>query len=95
MPDSVFYNISNKTVYIIEKKYQEGPGSVDEKLQTCDFKKKVYMKSVNPMGLKMEYYYLLNDWFDKPVYKDVFDYIKEVECKFFIGFIPFYELGLD
>ena len=95
LPDSVFYNISNKTVYIIEKKYQEGPGSVDEKLQTCDFKKKVYMKLVNPMGLIMEYYYLLNDWFDKPVYKDVFDYIKEVECKFFIDFIPFYELGLD
>ena len=95
LPDSVFYNISNKTVYIIEKKYQEVAGSVDEKLQTCDFKKKVYMKLVNPMGLKMEYYYLLNDWFDKPVYKDIFEYIKKVECKFFIGFIPFHELGLD
>ena len=40
LPDSVFYNLSNDTVYIIEKKYQAGTGSVDEKLQTCDFKKK-------------------------------------------------------
>ena len=95
LPDSVFYNLLNNTVYIIEKKYQAGTGSVDEKLQTCDFKKKIYLKLVNPIGLKMEYYYLLNDWFDKPVYKDVFKYIKEVECKFFIDFIPFSELGLD
>ena len=43
----------------------------------------------------MEYYYLLNDWFDKEVYKDVFKYIEEVKCKFFIDFIPFNELGLD
>ncbi len=95
LPDSAFYNTSNKTVYIIEKKYQEGSGSVDEKLQTCDFKKKIYMKLVNPIGLKIEYYYLLNDWFNKPVYEDVFKYIIEVECKFFIDFIPFYALGLD
>ena len=58
-------------------------------------KKKIYMKLVNPIGLKIEYYYLLNDWFNKPVYEDVFKYIIEVECKFFIDFIPFYALGLD
>ena len=57
--------------------------------------KKIYMKPVNSIGLKMKYYYLLNYWFDKQVYKDVFKYIEEVECKFFIDCIPFYELGLD
>ena len=44
LPDSVFYNRSNKTIYVIEKKYQAGAGSVDEKLQTCNFKKTVYKK---------------------------------------------------
>lgn len=28
---------------IIEKKFQHGPGSVDEKLPNCDFKKKCWM----------------------------------------------------
>ena len=32
LPDSVFVNYRNNTVYVIEKKFQEGSGSVDEKL---------------------------------------------------------------
>lgn len=39
LPDEAFYNYYNKTVYIIEKKFQSSSGSVDEKIQTCDFKK--------------------------------------------------------
>tara|TARA_B110001454_G_C12629598_1_gene396323 strand:- start:459 stop:1007 length:549 start_codon:yes stop_codon:yes gene_type:complete len=95
LPDSVFYNHNNKTVYVIEKKYQAGSGSVDEKLQTCDFKKKVYTNLIKPIGLKTEYYYLLNDWFDQPVYKDVFSYIESVNCKYFINSLPLNELGID
>ena len=44
LPDSVFVNHTNNTIYVIEKKFQEGSGSVDEKLQTCDFKKRIYQK---------------------------------------------------
>ena len=94
LPDSVFYNYKNKTVYIIEKKYQAGSGSVDEKLQTCDFKKSVYSKLIEPLRLKTEYYYLLNQWFNKPEYDDVFSYIRKVNCKAFIDHIPLHELGL-
>jgi hypothetical protein len=94
LPDTIFVNIKNKTVYVIEKKYQEGSGSVDEKLQTCDFKKKIYQKLLNNLDVEVNYYYLLNDWFDKTVYVDVFNYIEEVGCKKFINFIPFEELGL-
>jgi hypothetical protein len=94
LPDSVFYNLGNKTLYVIEKKFQESSGSVDEKLQTCDFKKKVYQKLVKDLDIKVEYYYLLNDWFEKEVYNDVFDYIKSVDCKYFIEFIPLEELGI-
>ena len=94
LPDAVFYNHNNDTVYIIEKKFQEGTGSVDEKLQTCDFKRKIYKRLISPIGLNTEYYYLLNDWFKKPVYDDVFSYIVNSNCKYFIDFIPFEELGL-
>lgn len=94
LPDSIFFNKNNQTLYVIEKKFQEGSGSVDEKLQTCDFKKKVYQKLVKDLGFKVEYYYLLNDWFDKEVYNDVFEYINSVGCKYFIEYLPLQELGL-
>ena len=94
LPDSVFVNNTNDTIYIIEKKYQEDPGSVDEKLQTCDFKKKIYEKLLDELEIKVEYYYLLNDWFEQEQYSDVFHYIDKVGCKKFINFIPFEVLGI-
>ena len=45
LPDNCIYVIVNNTVYILEVKHQEVGGSVDEKLQTCDFKKKQYTKT--------------------------------------------------
>jgi len=81
-------------IFIIEKKYQAGAGSVDEKLQTCDFKKKQYIKLFAPLNINVEYYYVLNDWFDKPQYQDVFDYIESVDCKYFIEDLPLSELNL-
>lgn len=85
----------NKTIYIIEKKFQSQNGSVDEKLQTCDFKKKQYKKLFVQLDIKVEYFYLLNDWYTKPKYKDVKDYILSVGCKYFINTIPINELGLE
>lgn len=35
LPDEALYNLTDSTVYIIEKKFQSVAGSVDEKLQTC------------------------------------------------------------
>jgi len=93
LPDGAL--LVGNTIYIIEKKYQAGSGSVDEKLQTCDFKKKQYAKLFAPLNIKVEYYYVLNDWFDKPEYADVFNYIKSVGCKYFIVDLPLNEIGLD
>jgi hypothetical protein len=92
LPDGAL--LVGDTMYIIEKKYQAGSGSVDEKLQTCDFKRKQYTKLFAPLDIKVEYYYVLNDWFDKPEYKDVFHYIESVGCKYFIEELPFNEIGL-
>ena len=96
LPDAVFINKKNKTVYVIEKKYQAGSGSVDEKLQTCDFKKKIYTRVINSCSnkYKTEYYYLLNDWFKKNEYQDVKQYIINVGCKYFIEKIEFSALGI-
>lgn len=79
------------TLYIIEKKFQSGSGSVDEKLQTCDFKKKQYQKLLEPLNIIVEYYYFLSEWFEKPEYNDVKEYIVSVGCKYFFNEIPLTE----
>lgn len=92
LPDEAF--LVKNTLFIIEKKYQSGAGSVDEKLQTCDFKKKQYTRLLAPLNIKVEYYYLLNNWFKQDAYRDVLSYINSVDCKYFFDEIPLSEIGL-
>lgn len=95
LPDDALYVLINNTVYIIEKKNQEVAGSVDEKLQTCDFKRKQYKKLFSRINYEIEYVYLLNkEWFSKPEYKDVLDYIISVNCHYYFNYIPLNKLGL-
>lgn len=53
LPDDALLVIIRETLFIIEVKYQQVSGSVDEKLQTCDFKRKQYQKLVSPLGIKV------------------------------------------
>ncbi|GAB7258298.1 hypothetical protein [Polaribacter sp. OB-PA-B3] len=92
LPDGVL--LVKDTIYIIEKKYQGISGSVSEKLQTCDFKSKQYKRLFKGLGLNVEYYYVLSEWFDQPKFKDVFEYIESVGCKYFIVDLPLSEVGL-
>lgn len=94
LPDNCIYVIINNTVFILEVKHQQVAGSVDEKLQTCDFKKKEYIKLFSELNYRVEYCYILDDWFKQPQYKDVLDYIISVNCKYYFGYIPLQELGL-
>lgn len=94
LPDDALLVIVRETLFIIEVKYQQVEGSVDEKLQTCDFKRKQYVKLVHPLGLRVEYVYVLNDWFRKPRYKDVLDYVLSVNCHYRFNEIPLSWLGL-
>lgn len=82
------------TLFIIEMKFQFVAGSVDEKLQTCHFKKRQYTKLFSKTDIKIEYVYVLNDWFMKPEYKDVLEYVEEVGCRYFFNEIPLDFLGL-
>ena len=94
LPDDALLVIVRETLFIIEVKYQQVAGSVDEKLQTCDFKRKQYLKLVSSLELKVEYVYVLNDWFKHPGYKDVLDYIHSVNCHYKFNELPLAWLGL-
>jgi hypothetical protein len=94
LPDDALLVIVRETLFIIEVKYQQIAGSVDEKLQTCDFKKKQYMKLIAPLELKVEYVYVLNKWFKKSEYKDVLAYINSVNCHYKFNELPLAWLGL-
>ncbi len=94
LPDEAIYVIINNTLFIVEIKFQNVSGSVDEKLQTCDFKRKQYAKLMAPLNIEVEYIYILNDWFRKPEYKDVLDYVISVGCQYYFHYLPLQKLGL-
>jgi hypothetical protein len=94
LPDEAIYVIKNNTLFVIEIKFQKVSGSVDEKLQTCDFKKKQYKKLMAPLNIDVEYIYILSDWFRKPEYKDTLDYIISVGCHYYFQYLPLEKIGL-
>lgn len=93
-PDEALLVIIRETLFIIEIKFQQGTGSVDEKLQTCDFKRKKYMRLVADLGLRVEFVYVLNEWFKHPRYKDTLDYVISVGCHYKFEELPLSWLGL-
>ena len=94
LPDNCIFVIIENTLYIIECKFQKVAGSVDEKLQTCDFKKKQYQKLLSKANIDVEYVYILSEWFKEPKYQDVLDYIHSVRCQYYFEYIPLSKLGL-
>lgn len=94
LPDDSIFVLLNNTLFIIECKHQQVAGSVDEKLQTCDFKRKEYKKLMAPANIDVEYIYLLDNWFKNEKYKDVLDYIHSVGCDYYFEYIPLNRLGL-
>lgn len=94
VPDDALLVLVRETLFIIEVKYQQSTGLVDEKLQTCDFKRKQYLKMVHALGIKVEYVYVLNDWFKQPCYHDVLEYIHSVNCHYKFNELPLSWLGL-
>lgn len=92
LPDEAY--LTNDTLYIFEKKIQQRHGSVDEKLQTCDFKLKQYQKLLSGTNIKVEYCYILSEWFVQEIYTDVLDYIESVGCTYIFEDIPLEMLGI-
>ena len=94
LPDEALFVITNNTIFIIEVKTQKVAGSVDEKLQTCDFKLKQYKKLFSTLNIEAEYIYILDEWFKRPEYKDTLDYIISVGCQYYFHYLPLHKLGL-
>lgn len=94
VPDDAIFIIQNKTLFIVEIKFQHGTGSVDEKLQTCDFKNKQYKKLLSSLGIEVKYVYVLSEWFKQDGYRDVLNYIQSVGCFYFFEELPLSFLGL-
>jgi hypothetical protein len=94
LPDDAIFTLRSTRLHIIEKKWQEVSGSVDEKLQTCGFKIRQYNRLVEGTGLEVKFTYLLNDWFTHPGYSDVLKYIEETGAHFHFNSVPLEELDL-
>lgn len=88
-PDEAYVDNSKKTVYIIEKKFQQTSGSVDEKIQTGPFKKHHYGKLFP--NYKIHYIYCLADWFKREEYESVLEYLDESDIPIFWGNDPNYK----
>jgi hypothetical protein len=78
--------VKKRRLFIIEIKDQKQAGSVDEKLQSCDFKKKQYEKimSFSLSKYDVAYVYVLGDWFynRRNEYRDILKYIKDMGCNY-------------
>ena len=97
-PDSCIFLFNCNNIYIIEMKSQSVGGSVDEKLQTCDFKLKIYKKLFASLDYDVHYYFLLGGTFRERENKDLndtFKYIKSIKgCDYFFDYIPLSKLNL-
>ena len=94
-PDEAFLNFETRTIYIIEKKFQEKPGSVDEKPQTVRFKQRQYGRLTQAADLNVEYFFLFNCWYANPKYDDMLEYIESEGSAYFFNDIPLAALGID
>lgn len=62
-PDECYIDQETKTMFIIEKKFQQTSGSVCEKIQTPDFKIWQYKRTFPKHNIV--YVYCLSEWFKK------------------------------
>ena len=86
LPDAAFWNPVTQELSVYEKKFQSVAGSTDEKPPTCAFKILQFKKIGRAIGAKkVTYTYIFNNWFSKPEYKDMLEYIQSVEgCNYII-----------
>ena len=85
LPDECFINRHTKTVFIIEKKFQNNNGSVCEKIQTPDFKLWQYRRTFP--DFHVVYIYVLSDWFKDNCIPEL-EYLEYKNIPVFWGYCP-------
>ena len=80
-PDECYINMNGKKIFIIEKKFQQTNGSVDEKIQTPEFK--IWNYSEMFPEFKIVYIYCLSNYFTP--FKAELKYLKLKKVPVFWG----------
>lgn len=105
-PDEVFFNFEANTVFIVEKKWQEGSGSVDEKIFGFVNKRRLYQNNFNVLDREpkpmVEFSALFNsDWWlygnngkNESSYADYFDNLRIDGVKIFFDNYDYWWFGL-
>jgi len=81
-PDECYIDYGKRTIFILEKKFQQCSGSVCEKIQTADFKRRHYRKTFP--DYKVEYFYCLSDWYKGNCVAEL-EYLEEIGIPVFWG----------
>lgn len=106
LPDEVFFNFEINTVFIVEKKWQSGQGSVDEKILSFGSKRHLYQNNFNQLENEpkplVEFCALFNSswWLDgnegsnAKRYQDSFDILRMDGIKIFFNTYDYRRFGL-
>lgn len=87
-PDDCYIDEKNKKIFIIEKKFQQTGGSVEEKIQTGNFKKNHYEELYQ--NYEINYIYCLSKWFKNDDNSSVIKYLKNNNIPVFFNDEPDY-----
>jgi hypothetical protein len=94
-PDLAFFNLETNVLYIVEMKTQSSEGSVDEKLETVDFKRRQYQKLAAEIGFeRVEFNWALDAKFGEKKYKDVMAYLDDMNSLAQVGKVSLELIGL-
>lgn len=106
-PDEAFFNFETNTVYIVEKKWQQSTGSVDEKIFGFVNKRRLYQNNFNHLSKEpkptVEFSALFNKdyWVDgnkgrnEASYADYFDNLRIDGVKIFFDEYDYWWFGLE
>jgi hypothetical protein len=88
LPDSaiILFDKSGRpySLVIFENRTQTVAGSADEKLVGAPYNRKYYTRLVSDLGIKVEYIFILSDWF-KEGYKDELNYLREENIQYYFN----------
>ena len=90
-PDCWFISENSNTIYIVELKFQQGGGSVCEKIQTCNYKIRNF-KDRYP-NKKIHYVYGLHEWFRDNCEGEIY-YMNKDEIPHFWGDSEHFKQGI-
>ena len=82
-PDEAYVDTERKKIVIIEKKFQQCGGSVCEKIQSGDFKRRQYQKMYPQF--EVHYVYCLSSWFKKNCAAEIDDLVNYSNIPVFFG----------